>query len=245
MLKNQRHLAIIEYVNEHQFAKVEELSQLLNVSEITIRRDINELHEENVIKKVHGGASSLKQNHIAMDIELELRRTTNADEKLKIAKIAADYIPDDSSIYLDAGTSTSLVIPYLENKNVTVFTHGLHHIEMLNKYNIDTYIIGGHLKTKTLATVGSLSIKYLERMNFDIALIGFNALDSEFGYSTPDEMEAMIKATIIKHSNVVYFLGDESKFGRKSGMSFAQISDGYLVSNKHPGDKYLNIKVIK
>ncbi len=76
-----------------------------------------------------------------------------------------------------------------------------------------------------------MSLEILDNLSFDLAFMGFNGLDSEFGYSTPDELEASVKRKIIKQSREVYFLGDKSKFNIKTGVKFANFEDGTLISN--------------
>ena len=123
------------------------------------------------------------------------------------------------------------MIPYLKGYDITVYTHGLHHVEALSQLGIKTYVIGGLVKADTLASVGGMSLEILGRLSFDLAFMGFNGLDDDFGYSTPDELEASVKKKIIEQSEEVYFMGDKSKFNLKTGNKFAESSDGVLISN--------------
>ncbi len=231
MLKKQRHQKIIEYLKVFRFAKIDELSKNLEVSEITIRRDVNELDALNKIKKVYGGASSLEADSLSQDIALSFRQEKFHQEKIDIAKAAVKFIRENKTIYLDAGTTVHCIIPYLKDYDVTVYTHGIHHLEALSALEIKTFVIGGFLKINTLASVGGMSLEILDNLSFDLAFMGFNGLDSEFGYSTPDELEASVKRKIIKQSREVYFLGDKSKFNIKTGVKFANFEDGTLISN--------------
>ncbi len=232
MLKKQRLQKIIDFLEVHQYAKIDDLSNELDVSEITIRRDINELDSLNKIKKVHGGASSLEADEGSHDVALNFRQEKHHPEKLNIAKEASVFIKNNMSVYLDAGSTIHGLIPYLKDHNLVVYTHGIHHIDALSQLDIKTYIIGGFLKSDTLASVGGMSLEILNRLSFDVAFIGFNGLDKEFGYSTPDELEASMKRKIIEQSKNVYFLGDASKFNLKTGVSFACLEDGLLISDE-------------
>lgn len=227
----------------HQFARVEELAQLVDVSEITVRRDINELDEKGLIHKVHGGATSITIRDYSIDIELNTRNDVNADIKEQLAQEAAHLVKNNAVIYLDAGTSVSRMIPYLRDKHITVYTHGLHHVDALVQYGIECYVIGGFVKPTTRAAVGGLSTQYLKQMNFDQAFIGFNGLEATFGFSTPDEMEAVTKSTIIEQASQVYFIGDSSKFNQRSGVRFASSEDGVLITNQDPGAGYENYEI--
>ncbi len=232
MLKKERREKIVDYLDKNRFAKIDELSKLLKVSEITIRRDINELDAENKLLKVYGGASSLEEDRFSQDIDLSFRKESYSSEKLKVAKVASQFLKDDLTIYLDAGSTVHNIIPYLKDYKVTVYTHGIHHIEALSQLDVKTFVIGGLLKTNTLATVSGMSLDILSNLSFDLAFVGFNGLDLDYGYSTPDELEASVKKMVVKQSSKVYFVGDSSKFYLRSGVKFASIDDGSLISDK-------------
>lgn len=244
MLKKQRHQMIIEYLEVHRFAKIDELSKKLEVSEITIRRDINDLDSQNKVKKVYGGASSLEADSLSQDIDLKFREGKFHQEKIKITEKASEYIKENKIIYLDAGSTVHCLIAYLKDYNLTVYTHGMHHLEALSQLDIKTYVIGGLLKRNTFASVGGMSLEILANLSFDIAFMGFNGLDLDFGYSTPDELEASVKRKIIQQSREVYFLGDKSKFNLRTGVKFADISDGVLISNAKISEKEGQIEQI-
>lgn len=234
MLKEQRHKMILDYLSEHQFAKVETLSQLSQSTLITTRRDINELALAHKLEKVHGGAQHLQvQMH---DISVTQRMDNYRIEKDCIAQVAASYIKHGATVYLDAGTSTHLLIPYLKDKDVKVITHGIHHVEALAILGIDTYLIGGHVKTETLATVGSTTTAAIEKLHFDIAFLGTNAVDGTFGFSTPDSEEALIKTKIIEQSSQAYILADASKFNKKSHTQFAGVDVPVITNFKSNTD---------
>lgn len=229
MLKQERQALILKILSEKEFAKVEDLTKELLVSEVTVRRDINELASMNKLIKVHGGAQKI--HRFIEDTDLKIRSSQNIQAKELIAKRASPLIPNNGKIYLDAGTTCSAIIPYLNGKNIIVYTHGIHHLEELLESQIETHLIGGKVKNTTLATVGSLSYRYLKDMSFDLAFVGFNAYHDNFGYSTPDENEAILKEIIIQQSKQVYFVGDKSKLGKKAGIRFATKEDGILIND--------------
>lgn len=237
MIRDQRHFQIIDYLKKHQFASVEELAKFLKCSQITVRRDINELDERQLLMKVHGGAQAIGDQKEKFDIELIERSSQNVAEKEIIAELCEQLVDDGQTLYLDAGSSAQRVIPYLKNKKIKVYTHGIHHITELIKYGLDCYLIGGDVKAPTLATVGASSLESIARFHFDVAFIGTNAIDYEFGCSTPDEGEAAMKRLIIKATDHPYVLCDHTKFFKKSRLSFAQCSEVIVVSDQklpHP-----------
>lgn len=109
-------------------------------------------------------------------------------------------------------------------------TNGITHLEELNRYGIETYLLGGEAKFTTGATVGIGAVYSLRNYNIDVAFIGANGITKD-GYSTPDTREAMIKSEAIKKSNRVYFLCDSSKFGKKSFVVFASLEEGELITD--------------
>lgn len=244
MIKDERHYKILAYLQEHKFANVKELATLLSCSQITIRRDINELDEKELLLKVHGGAQVLNEEIEKIDIDFSQRTIQNTDKKEIIAKLASACIEGGQNIYLDAGSNAQLLIPYLKDKHVKVYTHGVHHITELAKYHIETHLIGGDMKWSTLATIGSLSIEEISRFHYDLAFLGTNALHHDFAYSTPDEHEAAIKQQIIKSSDKTYVLCDNSKFDKKSGVRFAKLDEVTLITNVKPPKAYEDIKTI-
>lgn len=218
---------ILKLLNENKSIKLQELMEKLNVSEATIRRDLNILEKKGKIKRVHGGAVL----NTPSEEDIISKKTLHSKEKEKIGKIASNYVNDGDIIYLDAGSTTEILIKYLEEKeNIKVVTNGITHLEELNRYGIETYLLGGEAKFTTGATVGIGAVHSLRSYNIDVAFIGANGITKD-GYSTPDTREAMIKSEAIKKSNRVYFLCDSSKFGKKSFVVFASLEEGELITD--------------
>ena len=230
MFKKQRHEVILDYLKKHRFARVADLAALVDASEITIRRDIIELDKENKLTKVYGGAKI----HVLFsdDISYSERSIENLEVKNKIAEAASHYVKDNMKVYLDAGSSVFCLIPYLEDKNIEVFTHGIHHVEALAKLNIKTHVIGGEIKASTLALVGSTTIMSLSQFRFDICFMGANAIDHKQGFMTPDISEAMVKRKVIEQSDLAIVLADNSKFDASSNVVFWEKKITVLTDQK-------------
>ncbi len=219
---------ILKLLQENKNIKLQELMETLNVSEATIRRDLTTLEKNGKIKRVHGGAVLISQK----EEDIISKKTLNSKAKEKICRIASKYIKDGDIIYLDAGSTTEILIKYLEGKEgIKVVTNGISHLEELNRYGIETYLLGGETKFTTGATVGIGAVHSLRTYNIDVAFIGANGV-TEDGYSTPDSREAMIKSEAIKRANQVYFLCDSSKFEKKSFVVFATLDEGTLITEE-------------
>ncbi len=240
MLKKQRQDAILAYLDEHRYARVDILAEVGKTSEITIRRDINELSEAGRLRKVYGGAEAL--NLIREDVSVQNRSVENLSAKQRIAKHASSYIKEGQIIYLDAGSTTHCLIPYLQDKDVIVYTHGVHHVEALTQIGVKTHLVGGLVKENTLSAVGASTIMYLDQFRFDIAFMGTNAVDTHQGFMTPDINEAMVKKKIIECSKEVYMLADNTKFNRASNVTFAS-KEIPVITNKKMGVAYIDFDI--
>ncbi|WP_058990258.1 DeoR/GlpR family DNA-binding transcription regulator [Anaerococcus rubeinfantis] len=198
----------------------------LNVSESTLRRDLDYLEKRGYIKRVHGGA-------ILANIEFEEKSydknvVSNIESKIKIAKKASREIFDSKYIYLDAGTTVHQIIDYL-SKDIIVVTNGIMHLEKLAKNNIKTIFLGGNIKSKTNVVIGEQALENLLKYSFDLCFIGANGYcDGEFTTHDPDE--AIIKNTAIKKSKRSIILIDKSKFGKVYFSKICDIEDVDLIT---------------
>lgn len=183
------------------------LKDLLKTSDSTLRRDLDLLEEAGKIKRVHGGAIL---NIRADERSFFDNEKTKLAEKKIIGKKAASLIKDKYLIYLDAGSTTSELIDFIEARDVKIVTNGLMHINKLMARGLDTIILGGKLKAKTLVTTGLVAMNELENFSFDLAFIGANGYDEAY-YYTADINEALIKRKAIELSSKAYILADSSK----------------------------------
>lgn len=246
MLSIERESFILKLLKEREIIKLNELTTLLNISEATARRDLTSLEKQGLIKRVHGGAILIINDGETKDLAIQYRKNLNWNEKEKIAKSASNFLKPNTTIFLDAGTSTLALIKYLENKNIKVVTNGLNLIDELSKYSVESYLIGGKIKSSTSCVLGFSGVEYLKQFNFDMAFIGANAFDLE-GYSTPDQDEAMIKKEVIERSKKVYFLCDNSKIDKKSFIYFSSLFKGCLITDRELPYRYhkINMEVAK
>ena len=240
MLNIERENSILELLKQKETINIQEIVDLLNISEATARRDLASLEKKELLKSVHGGAILNNSSDTAKDFNIKLRRSLNRGEKEKIAEFAAIFIKRDSCIILDAGTTTLCMIKYLKNLNVKVVTNGLNLIDELEKYNIESFLVGGKIKSKTSCTVGFSAVQYLKTFNFQYAFIGVNALNLD-GYSTPDFEEALIKSEAMNKGEKVFFLCDHSKIGKSSFTIFSTLDKGMLITDQPLSKEYTNL----
>lgn len=238
MLQDQRHAAILEELKFKQAVKVTELAKGLNISESTIRRDINELHQQGRLKRVFGGAVALEGGEMPEVTDVALRNRINVELKEQIARYAIRFVCDDDFVFIDAGTTTERMINYLENKKATYVTNGLAHAKKLMGKGFDVYMVGGLLRVSTEAAIGTLAVESLKQYNFTKCFVGANGVDLEKGFSTPDIGEAAVKTAVIKQSQTSFVLADHTKFGLISSVTFAKLKDACIITDKESPQQY-------
>ena len=239
MLSEERHKLILEKLERESVVYLNDLVKYLNTSESTIRRDLTALDKAGLLKKVHGGATSLKEISInTTDDIVENRQSLNIDEKLKIAEYAASLIEDNDLVYIDAGTTTELMINFISNTKAVFVTNGIVHARKLIKKNCTTYILGGELKLTTEAIVGAETVNSLRKYNFTKGFFGTNGVDIDRGFTTPDVKEAMVKEEALHRSRKRFVLCDQSKFDEISSITFADIKDAKIITTNLENNIY-------
>lgn len=243
MLTSERRKFILEKIRESGAIKLNEVMDLTDSSESTIRRDLTALEKKGLLVRVHGGAV-LRSNY---EESIDDKSIFNREEKEKIGRFAATLVNDGDCIFLDAGTTVFYMIKYLKDKNVLVVTNGINHLDELQKYDITTYLTGGLIKFKTKALIGRETIKTLNDYNFDKCFLGVNNINVEKGYTTPDPEEAFVKSTAKELSKEVYVLADSTKFGKVSFARIGALEEAIIITDKKQkeyGEK-TEIKVVR
>ena len=237
MLTEQRFDIILKLLEERKSITVTELRELLDASESTVRRDITALDKAGKLTKVFGGEVTAYEPTVAQKSEL------NKEEKQKIAKYAASLITPDDFVYLDAGTTTGLMLEYLEGVKAAFVTNAVSHAQTLAKMGIRVYLIGGELKSSTEAVVGSQAMQMIQMYHFTKGFFGTNGITRREGFTTPDTSEAIVKSTAMKQCKDVYILTDKSKFGEVSSVTFGGFTDAKILTEEIP-EEYQDSKNI-
>ena len=238
MLTEERHKLILEKLKIDSVAYVNELVEMLETSESTIRRDLNFLNKEGKLRKVHGGATLLEKEFNTKDDFVFIRETLNIEEKRLIGEYAASLIEANDFVYIDSGTTTSIMIDFLKEKNAVYVTNGLMVAKKLISKGFKTFILGGEIKESTEAIVGVEAIKALKRYNFTKGFFGTNGISYYRGYTTPDINEALVKEEALNRSRTPYILADKSKFDEISCATFGEIDEATIITTKLGNNKY-------
>lgn len=206
--ERQKNISII--LNRDGSIKVNELSEYFNVSEATIRRDLQEMEEKRLLKRTHGGA--VKIDITNFEPSFVDKKDERQNEKLAIGKTAASMIKDGDTIILDSGTTTLQIAKNITARNVTVITNSIDIAEELsNNKELEIIVTGGTLRFKTRAMVGHICEEAFKYFRVDKAFIGANGISAIEGITTPNFTEAQTKKSMIKSANKVIIVADSSK----------------------------------
>ncbi|MCR5145125.1 MAG: DeoR/GlpR family DNA-binding transcription regulator [Lachnospiraceae bacterium] len=245
MLTVERQKLIMDIVNDSGSVTVSELMDKLNASESTIRRDLQAMDMAGKLKKVHGGAVAVVNKYKTDDAKVELRKQLNKKEKVAIAKYAASLVNDKDFVYLDAGTTTEIMIDYLKCKDVIFVTNAIEHARKLTAKGFVTYILGGEFKEITEAIVGTEALLNLDKYNFTKGFFGANGFSIDNGFTTPDIKEAIVKKKAIESSKESYVLMDSSKFEQVAAITFADYEGITIITDSRLQKKYENVLIKK
>ena len=245
LLTEKRYQIILDYLKEHDAVTVTQLTEMLNSSESTIRRDLNALNEEGKLKKVFGGATSITHISRVPEELVSYRESVMREEKERIGRYAAAFINNDDFVYIDSGTTTSCFIDYITNDKATYVTNGVAHALKLLRKGLNAYLIGGRIKPVTEAIVGAEGIRGLENYNFTKAFMGTNGIDIQAGFTTPDIEEACVKEKAVQQSYMTYVLADHTKFHRVYPVTFSSLDTCCIITDKLPEESFSEITVIK
>ena len=238
MLTEERHEFILNEINNKSVVYLSELVKVLDTSESTIRRDLNFLHKEGKLKKVHGGATSLDRRTYAKDDLLSNRESLNIEDKVEIAKYAAKLIKEGDFVYIDAGTTTDLMIQFINEREAVYITNGINQAKKLMSKGFKTYILGGEMKASTEAIIGGEAVNTLRKYNFNKGFFGTNGISKCRGYTTPDINEALVKQEALLRTRDVYVLADNSKFDEISSVTFGELEDAVIITTKLGNNTY-------
>lgn len=240
MLTETRQEEILRMLEQKGSVTVQELKDVFGASESTIRRDLNVLHKKGALIKVFGGAVQTESRINTREEEVALRKEQSREEKLRIARYAASLIEPDDFIYLDAGTTTGYMIPYLTERTAMFVTNAVSHALMLAENGFRVILIGGELKAATEAIVGNEAYVNLKKYNFTRGFWGANGVNPMAGFTTPDINEAMIKECAMKHTQRPYVLCDSRKFHQVSPVSFGEFHAAQIITDCMPDETYAN-----
>lgn len=226
-LMNERRNQIVSIVSERERITVNELSEMLDVSSVTVRGDLNFLSDEGRIVRVHGGAAVAKPG-MKYEVTFAARQRHRAAEKHALAKLAATLVDTTDSIFLDSSTTSLAVGLAIKSSpniaNVTILTTGIWTaIAIMDSPHIHTIITGGSLGGNSGSLNGPITRQMLSKYNINKAFVGALGLTIKDGLTDNDPLEIELKQTIVDNAKEVIAVVDGSKFGQVGLASYAEV----------------------
>ncbi len=241
MLPLERQNQIIEILKSRRAATVDELCRALYSSGATVRRDLNLLEKDGLLKRTHGGAVLLEEG--SHDTPMMLRENENISSKQLIAKRALPLIKDGQTIFLDSSSTCCVLAGALSKfSNLRVITNSLKSLNILSSFpGVTAYCTGGRLNGRALSLTGSAAVSFASRFHADMAFISCRGVDEEIGITETSEEETAVKAAYVNKSDRTVLLFDESKLGKKYFSKICDFSDvSYFICNKELPEKFKN-----
>ena len=228
MMKSTRHTQIRNLVNQNGQITVTELNAMLNVSEATIRRDLEEMDQMGWIRRTHGGA--VRVERAEKEPPILQRQAEQGNEKQRIGQAAATLVAAGQTIFLGSGSTVSAIVPHIRNLPLTVITNSLPIINQLaGRDNIELIVIGGQFRQSELSMVGHVAEQAIREFRADLVFMGMRAIDAEHGFTSDYVEEAMTDRAILKIAPRCIIVADHSKFGKVSTVFLAPVTSAHTI----------------
>ena len=232
MLIRDRQEKIIELINQNTRMSFAQLIESLDISESTLRRDLNELNNRGLIKLVRGGAESASALLGRGEELIDRRYGLFSAEKEKIGRYAASLIKPNDLVFIDSGSTTEKMCEFIKERKATYITIGLKQAMILSREGLNANIAPGRIKQLTEGLQGCFTIEFLSKFNFSIAFFGALGVTIKGGISTTDGEDATIKSLVISRCAQNYLLTDHSKFGIDTAVSFCKLDAIPIITTK-------------
>ena len=231
LLAGQRQQLIVEEIRRRGAARVSELTELLSVSEMTIRRDLDALAASGLVEKVHGGATALRMKSTE-EPGFEAKSHRQRDEKEVIAQAAGRMVKPGQAIGLTAGTTTWRLAHHILNvAELTVVTNSIQVANVLHREPRPdlTVVLTGGVRTPSDALVGPVAVATLRSLHIDVLFMGVHGMSQTAGFTTPNLLEAEANQALIASASRVVVLADHTKWGVRGLSQFARLSDVHTL----------------
>lgn len=242
MLKEERIQKLLDILEEKEFCTVDYLSDHLNVSMPTIRRDLSELVNRNLIIRSHGGAMHIPREDVTSPVDF--RKTTHYREKVSLARAALNFIPSNAVIFIDASTTAGSIAENLKGRqDLVIITNSLMTAAYLKNLGVRTYCLGGEVIGSSSAVGGALALETASNFNIDVMFFSAHGINDRGMIVDTSEKETELRAALLKNAATSVFLCDDSKFGKSAIFNIASLADvDYLITNAPIPAHYPKVK---
>jgi DeoR family transcriptional regulator, fructose operon transcriptional repressor len=239
MIPIERRKKILDLLVKKQSVRVSDLSEEFDVSEATIRRDLDVMEQEGLLEKYHGGA--VIGHHLTIEPLYDQKQTSFYPEKHKIGSLGATLIQDGETVFIGAGTTTLQIFPNLTNLGVQIITTNIGFITEKQTQGIQVTLTGGNYRHKSHSLIGPASILSLQHYHASKCFIGTDGISLKHGLTTPLVEEAMLLKTMLERTHgMKILLADHSKFGVVSSVKVCSVGDiDVIVSDSALNPAYI------
>lgn len=233
MAQRHRKDQIVEMVTREGYVSIDELVSAFNVTPQTIRRDLNQLADQGLLDRHHGGAGILSSTQ---NTAYRARKELELDGKREIAKMVAEDIPDGASLFINIGTTTEAVAHELLGKNnLRVVTNNLHVASILaEREDFRVIVTGGEVRHRDGGIIGEATVDLVKQFQMEFAIIGVSGIHEDGTLLDFDYREVKVAQAIMENSRRVFLCADHTKFGRNAMVrlgTVSQIDDLYTDQN--------------
>ncbi len=230
-LARQRQALILEQVREQGAVRVADLVSSLGVSDMTVRRDLELLHERGLIEKVHGGAAAIEGSSL-FEPGFTVKSSLMQGEKLAIATAAVSLVEPGTAIAISAGTTTyAMAHQLVDVPGLTVLTNSVPVADVLHKdgRSDQTIILSGGVRTPSDALVGPFAVDVIRALHVDTVFMGTHGMDLRAGFTTPNLLEAETNRALIESGRRLVVLADHTKWGTIGISSMGTLADADIL----------------
>lgn len=229
MRTKDRLKTIIQELQSKGQVNTVELAESLEVSTMTIRRDLNKFAHQGLITLTHGGA--IINRGSLFEHNTSLKEDVMVQEKRNIAKYCVDLISDGDSIFLDGGTTTKeIAVLLLDRKNIVVLTNSLYCATALSAAKgITLIMVPGEFRETSMAFLGPFTNEFIAKFKIDIVFLPCEGFDPIFGASVPNTKDADTKRFLAKHAKKIILVADSSKLGSSYLCNICSVEDVDLL----------------
>jgi len=231
---NRRQNDILVLLREQGRVSVEELASRFTVTPQTIRRDLNELTDRRLAARIHGGAMIASGTE---NLSYEARRLVAEGSKRAIGIAAARLVPDNSSLFINIGTTTEEAAKALaQRRGLMVITNNLHvAIELYRQPGIELLLAGGLVRRGDAGVIGAATVDFIQQFRVDTAIIGTSAIDPDGSLLDYDIREVRVSRAIMENARRVILVADCSKWSRSAPVRVARLAEvDVLVTDRLP-----------
>jgi len=239
MLAAERRKKIIDLVHQDKRVLVSDLSRMFEVTEETIRRDLEKLEKDGILSRTYGGA--MLNRHTNEDLPFVTRNALNTDIKRGIALKALDLINDGDTLMVDPSSTAFEFLKLLGNKNnLTIITNSINILHEFSNSGMDIISTGGSLRYRSLSLVGPVAHDTIQRYNVDTAVISCKGVDMERGVTDSNEPECELKKYMLRQANKVVLLADHTKFDKTAFTKLVELGHiDFLITDCKPSEAWL------